>query len=185
MEQSGDPYQGSQYHVISNRRGIARLAGTFLVAVLGSFAGVMLWVLIGVASPFWLFLSLPQVLGALFASSTAYLVAGPIKAALSRTMALSIFVAAVCAVANILLYSEMVPGVVAVSDLTPPGGQTTLSVEALLIGAVAGFVVTRGGGSQQKGWIPFCIALFLSTLAVLALVFVALPLLGKPPPINP
>lgn len=182
MERSGASCQGCERGTRSKGPGTARLTATFLTAILGSFAGVMLWVLISVIAPFWLFLSLPQMLGAAFASSIAYLFAGSAKTALSRTMALSLIAAATCAVANILLYTGLVPGIVPVGDLTPPGGQATLSVEALLIGAVAGVVATRGEQRQQAGWIPFSIALFLSVLAIPALVFVVLPLLTTAPP---
>lgn len=123
MERSGASCQGCERGTQSKGPGTARLTATFLTAILGSFAGVMLWVLISVITPFWLFLSLPQMLGALFASSAAYLFAGSARTALSRTMALSLIAGAGCGVANILLYTGMVPGIGALSDLTPREGR--------------------------------------------------------------
>lgn len=177
MERSGDSHQRYRRAARSNGPGAARLAVTLLVAISGSFAGMMLWAPISVIAPFPLFLSLPQVFGALFAASMAYLVGGSFRSPLWRVMALSLIAAAACAVANVLLFTGMVPGIVPVDDLTPPGGMKTLSVEAFLIGTVAGAVATRGRQRQRRGWVPFCIALFLSALAILALVFVAIPLL--------
>lgn len=71
MERSGASCQGYERGTRSKGPGAARLTATFLTAILGNFARVMLWVLISVITPFWLFLSLPQILGAAFASSIA------------------------------------------------------------------------------------------------------------------
>lgn len=157
--------------------GAAQLIGTLLAAMLGSFAGMMLWAPVSIVAPFPLFLSLPQVFGGMFAASMAYLAAGSVRSPLWWVMTLSLFVSLACGVANVLLFTGSVPGVVPIYDLAPPGGMKTLSIEALLIGGVAGIFALRGSENQQKRWTPLCIALFLSLLAILALLFVALPLL--------
>jgi hypothetical protein len=124
MEHPADPYRGYESEARSNRLGAARLICALLAAISGGFGGVMLWIPMSIVAPFWVTLSLPQVLGALFASSMAYLVAGPAKASLARTMAFSLVPAAVCAAANIVLYVMIVD-----SYPTPPGGQATLTLE--------------------------------------------------------
>ncbi|CAN5561148.1 hypothetical protein BH24ACT22_BH24ACT22_15720 [soil metagenome] len=164
-------------HVHSNRIGIggpeiARLVVTLLAAMVGSIAGGILWLPMVIVLPFWLSLTLPQLLAGVFGSSIAYLVAGAATAKISYTMALSSISGAICAVANILLFMGLVPGIAAVDDLAPPGGRATLLVEALGIGVVAGVVAVRGGGRRRRSRIAFWIALFLSILAIFLLIYV-------------
>ncbi|CAN5590924.1 hypothetical protein BH24ACT21_BH24ACT21_16560 [soil metagenome] len=163
----------------------ARLAVTLLAAMVGSVAGGVLWLPMAIILPFWIFLTLPQLLASLFGSSMAYLVAGAAKARLSYTMAFSLIAGAICAAANVLLFMEMVPGIAAVDDLTPPGGMATLLLEALAIGAVAGGVALRSRQGQQRDRAPFWVALSLSILAIAMLLWVGsaiVPDLWLPPP---
>lgn len=132
--------------------------------------GGTLWLPFAIVLPFWLSLTLPQVLGAVFATSLAYLVAGPTRASLSLVMLLSSLVAAICAAVNLVLFMGMVPGVVSTDDLAPPGGMITLLVDALVIGTVTGLVSLRGEYREPRdGRTPLLIALFVSVVAVLLL----------------
>lgn len=80
---------------VSAGPGIVRAVLTVVAALCGSIAGWMLWVPLSVVTPFWIVPTLPQLFGAVFAASAAYLVAGPAKKRLSRTMSPSLIVAAV------------------------------------------------------------------------------------------
>lgn len=177
--------QGSYNRVARPARPNAtRLTVTLILATVGSVAGGILWVPLGVILPFWFSLTLPQLFAAVFASSMAYLVAGPTKAMLSRIVAVSLVISAVCAVLNLLLFTNMVPGITATDDLAPPGGIATLLLEALAIGTVAGIVATRGRQRQPRSWVPFAIALSVSILAVVLLLLIGsavLPVLWMTP----
>ena len=131
-----------------------------------------MWLPMSIILPFWFSLTLPQFMASLFASSMAYLVAGPTRTRLSYTMALSLAAAAICAVANLLLFTGRVPGITPVDDLAPPGGITTLLVEALAIGVVAGKTAVKGSLAQRRSLTSFWAAVLLSILAIVSLLWV-------------
>jgi len=162
----------------SARPGIVRAVVAVLAALSGSIAGWMLWVPLSVVTPFWIVLTLPQISGAVFAASAAYLFAGPARKRLSHAMALSLTVAALCAAANLLLFLGVIPGIPSTSGLLPPGGPNTLLAESLLIGAVAGVLAPRGRRERQRGWLPSLVALLLSALALAVLLLVGSAILS-------
>lgn len=154
----------------SRSRGRLHLALTLLVAMLGGVSGGLLWVPLGVVAPFWIVWALPLLFGAAFASGMAFLVAGPATSSLSRPLALSLAVAAACAAGNLVVGT--VPGVGPLYDLLPPGGQKTLFAESLVVGTVAGLTVLGRGAERHRRWIPTCVALVLSAVAIAALLYV-------------
>ncbi|CAN5298023.1 hypothetical protein BH24ACT16_BH24ACT16_16990 [soil metagenome] len=92
---------------------------TLLAAITGAIAGGMLWVPLGVITPFWIVWTLPQLFGAVYASSLAYLLAGPAKAALSRTMGFSAIVASACGAVNLVVGTSH--WIQTFEDILPPG----------------------------------------------------------------
>lgn len=172
MENSGAAQDGYGRETRSTGPSAARRTSTLVVAMLGSVAGGFLVIPLWIIAPYWLFLTLPQVFGAVFASSMAYLVAGPTKTTLSRVMVGSLLAAAACALVNLALFVGMVPGVVPSDDLILPGGWVTHLLEAAVIGMVAGVVAIRGGQVRQAKRISFWTALFLSALAITTLLIV-------------
>lgn len=148
---------------------IGRFAGTVSVAILGSVAGTILVVPLWILTPFWIFVTVPQLIAAVFASSLAYLVAGPARATLSWTMICSLMIATVLALVNLALYTGTVPGIVPVDDLALPGGLATHLLEVVAIGAVAGGAAKRGGQARRTKRLSLWTAVFLSALAIITL----------------
>lgn len=146
------------------------MAVTLLAAMLGGVVGGALWVPLGVIAPFWIVWTLPSLFGSAFASSMAYLVAGPAQAPLSRPLVLSLTVAVACTIGNLI--TGVFLWVEPFYELLPPGGQNTLFAESLVIGSVAGTAALRGNSSRRWRWLPFCVALLLAALAVVTLLYV-------------
>lgn len=146
--------------------GPVRRSVVLISATLGSVAGGLLVIPLMVIAPDWLFLTLPQVVGAVFASSMAYLAAGPARETLPRTMVRSLLAAVACVLANLALLAASANGVVASGDLLLPGGSTTHVLEAVAVGVIAGVVATNGNRARPTGRAAFWMAVFLSATAV-------------------
>lgn len=147
MERPGASSEGLVSGARSREAGAARIAATLLAATIGGIAGIMLWIPLSIITPFWIVWTLPQLFGAIFASSMAYLVSGPTKATLSRSMAFSLVFAAACGAVNLVVGAS--PWIEPFYDLLPPGGQKTLLLEAMVIGAVPCLVTLSGGRGER------------------------------------
>ena len=160
-----------------------RRVSAMIATILGSVAGTILVVPLWVIAPFWIFVTVPQLIAAVFASSLAYLFASPARATMSRTMILSLMVATVLALLNLALFTGRIPGIVSVDDLALPAGLWTHFLEAVAIGSVAGVAATSGGQARQTKRLPLWIAGLLSALAIITLLSIGssvLPVLLNP-----
>lgn len=149
-----------------------RRACVVIAAIMGGIAGGLLVVPLWIIAPYWLFVTLPLLMGAVYASSMAYLVAGPVRTTLSRTMIRSLVAATACALVNLALFAGLVPGIVPTDDLALPGGQATNLLEAMVIGAVAGVVATRGSRGRRTERPPLWTAVFISAVAIATLLVI-------------
>ena len=152
--------------------GRVRRAGVLISATLGSLAGGILVIPLMVVASDWLFLSLPQVVGSVFASSVAYLAAGPARKALECVMAISLLAAVACVLVNLALLSASANGIVASGDVLLPGGWATHVLEAVAVGVIAGLVATKAERARPAGRAAFWVAVFLSATATTVLLIV-------------
>lgn len=180
MGNSGVAWGGGESTSGAKGPGFFRWVCILVAGILGSVAGGLLTIPLWVIIPYWVFLTLPHFFGAVFASSMAYLVAGPAKVALLRVMSCTLAAAAGIGLINLPLFLGIVPGVNVYDDLALPGGVLTHLLEAVMLGLAAGVLSTRGEPARWAKRIALVLALFLSAIAIAALLFIGLVLLERP-----
>lgn len=153
-------------------QGTARRASALIAALLGSVAGGLLVVPLAVVAPDWLFLTIPLVVGAVFASSLAYLVMGPSGASFARINAVALLAAVVCGVVSFALLGAASLGLLGSGDLLLPGGWISHLLEAMVIGVAAWIEAMRVSGPRRRSKLSLGISLLLSVMAVVVLLVV-------------
>ncbi len=150
----------------------ARRAGSLIAALVGSVAGGLLVVPLAVVSPDWLFLTVPLVVSAMFASGFAYLLTVPSGASFARICAATLLAAVVCGVVNLTLLGASSLGLLGSGDLLLPGGWVSHLLEAIVIGATAWIAATRATVPERRSNLSLGIALLLSVMAIVVLLAV-------------
>lgn len=181
MERSGRSEEDFSREAHPNRLSVVHRVSVVVTAIIGSIAGSLVIVPLIVVAPDWIFLTLPLLFGALFASSAAHLVSGASVAPLTKVLAFSTTAALICAAFNLALLGAVLTGYVNSVGLMLPGGWPTHLLEAVVVGTVAGIAASRPGAMQRRVRLSFWISLCFSLLAVVILLVIGSAILPSQP----